>query len=424
MPLGMFRNQHSPILADFGTTGVKFLQTSLGERPTATSAAFLAFPERVAALNPNERLEFVAAELPRVLKAGGFRGNRVVISPFSQHMLVQHVGVATSDVDRANDLVRAQLAGALGCDPHALVVRTRAVCDVVRDGQSRTETLAIAMAREDAMRYVELFRRVKIAVAGVHGEIPALVHAFDHVNRRLDDAGVSTMYVDLGYGTTKVSICHGAQLVFAKSIAVAGRTFDACLARSRGIGLALAHATRIDEGVLPARAVGTTPGTVESREGDRAPAGRSAAAAPRRLPVVAAVPAVAHPTIALSGDRRGVQGAPALGVDLVTGAARPRAPELQEPIDALADELGMCVRYHAALFRDRRIDRVVFLGGEARDVGLCQALAASLRLPAKAGDPMARFLQNGPAPAGLPEPSASHPGWSVACGLAFAPTDL
>ena len=101
------------------------------------------------------------------------------------------------------------------------------------------------MAREDAMRYVELFRRVKIAVAGVHGEIPALVHAFDHVNRRLDDAGVSTMYVDLGYGTTKVSICHGAQLVFAKSVAVAGRTFDACLARSRGIGLAIAHATRI-----------------------------------------------------------------------------------------------------------------------------------------------------------------------------------
>lgn len=419
MPLGMFRNQHSPILVDFGSTGVKILQTSLGERPTATSAAFLDFPERIVGLNPNERLEFVAGELPRVLKAGGFRGSRVVISPFSQHMLVQHVGVATSDVERSNDLVRAQLAGALGCDPHALVVRTRAVCDVVRDGQSRTETLAIAMAREDAMRYVDLFRRVKLAVAGVHGEIPALVHAFDHVNRRLDDAGVSTMYVDLGHGTTKVSICHGAQLVFAKSVAVAGRTFDACLARSRGIGLALANATRIDEGVLPARASGAATATFESRD-----VARPALAASKRMPGAAMVPAVAHPTVAIPGDRRGVQGAPALGVDLVTGSTRPRAPELQEPIDALADELGMCVRYHSALFRDRRIDRVVFLGGEARDVGLCQALAASLRLPAKAGDPMARFLQNGPAPAGLPEPTAAHPGWSVACGLAFAPTDL
>jgi hypothetical protein len=64
------------------------------------------------------------------------------------------------------------------------------------------------------------------------------------------------------------------------------------------------------------------------------------------------------------------------------------------------------------------------LGGEARDIGLCQALAASLRIPAKAGDPMARFLSNGPAPEGLPEPEAAHSGWAVACGLAAAPTDL
>jgi len=84
----------------------------------------------------------------------------------------------------------------------------------------------------------------------------------------------------------------------------------------------------------------------------------------------------------------------------------------------------MCTRYHSALFRDRRIDRVVFLGGEARDTGLCQSLASGLRLPAKVGDPMARFLVNGAAPAGLPEPQASHPGWAVACGLASSPTDL
>jgi Tfp pilus assembly PilM family ATPase len=113
-----------------------------------------------------------------------------------------------------------------------------------------------------------------------------------------------------------------------------------------------------------------------------------------------------------------------MGSALPARRAASVAIEVREVLEGLSDELGMCARYHAALFRDRRIDRVVFLGGEARDVGLCQALAASLRLPAKAGDPLARFLANGPAPADLPEPDAAHPGWAAACGLASSPTDL
>ena len=123
-------------------------------------------------------------------------------------------------------------------------------------------------------------------------------------------------------------------------------------------------------------------------------------------------------------DRRGVGTAPALGSSVAADAPRTISNEVRETVESLADELSMCTRYHTALFRDRRIDRVVFLGGEARDTGLCQSLASGLRLPAKVGDPMARFLVNGAAPAGLPEPQASHPGWAVACGLASSPTDL
>ncbi|MFZ9882723.1 MAG: hypothetical protein ACO3QC_15140, partial [Phycisphaerales bacterium] len=66
----------------------------------------------------------------------------------------------------------------------------------------------------------------------------------------------------------------------------------------------------------------------------------------------------------------------------------------------------------------------IFAGGEARDVGLCQWLAARLRLPAKGADPLARFLSTTPPPAGLPDPGLPHPGWAVACGLASCPADL
>ena len=84
----------------------------------------------------------------------------------------------------------------------------------------------------------------------------------------------------------------------------------------------------------------------------------------------------------------------------------------------------MCVRYHHSLFRDQAINKVVFLGGESRNIKLCQHIARELRLPAQLGDPLTRFqhkrsLRTPGLALGQPQP-----GWAVACGLCNAPTDL
>ena len=97
---------------------------------------------------------------------------------------------------------------------------------------------------------------------------------------------------------------------------------------------------------------------------------------------------------------------------------------LSEVTDALVDELSMCLRYHQSLFRKRKIDRLVFLGGEARETGLCQHVARALRLPAQLGDPLTRLqcrrsLRTSGLALGQPQP-----GWAVACGLCTLPTDL
>ncbi|MHC4651575.1 MAG: hypothetical protein ACYTES_12030, partial [Planctomycetota bacterium] len=98
--------------------------------------------------------------------------------------------------------------------------------------------------------------------------------------------------------------------------------------------------------------------------------------------------------------------------------------EVGEIARALAEELSMCVRYHASLFRGQKIDRMIFLGGEARNIALCQAVARELRLPAQLGDPLTRFgckrsLRTPGLSLGQPQP-----GWAVVCGLCTAPTDL
>ncbi|MFM1868876.1 MAG: pilus assembly protein PilM [Planctomycetota bacterium] len=431
MPFGLFRSQQTPILADFGSSGVKLLQVSPGATPTVTAAAFIAFDDELRAQTLEQRFACIAAQLPAVLKTSGFRGNRVVVAPFSQHMLVQHVAVALADADRADSVVGTQIAIGLECDPQNLVVRTSRVCETTRDGQPKVELLAFAMSRDDVMRYVQLFAGAKLKVVGVHGEISALVHAFDHVNRRVEDTSVTTMYIDLGYSGTKVAISHGPQTVFAKSIAIAGRTFDARIAESRSISLANARALRLAEGVRPVRArqpQAPTAVVAPTEAMGGIPSAPQASATSPQAASAEVLPAIFRAGFAqeqaLINERRAGAPAPALGSPLPEATQRSVAVDCRETLESLCDELGMCTRYYGGLFRERRIDRVVFLGGEARDIGLCQALAASLRIPAKAGDPMARFLSNGPAPEGLPEPEAAHPGWAVACGLAAAPTDL
>ena len=89
----------------------------------------------------------------------------------------------------------------------------------------------------------------------------------------------------------------------------------------------------------------------------------------------------------------------------------------------MSDELTMCARYHGSLFGGRRIDRVVFLGGEARSTTLCRRLAESLNVPAQLGDPIARFA-DGPDDPRLPVPGQAAPGWASACGLCASSVDF
>ncbi|MSR42020.1 MAG: hypothetical protein EXS10_09010 [Phycisphaerales bacterium] len=422
MKFGYFRTAAAPILADFGGSGLKLLQVSHGNTPAITAAAFIPVPDSLRCSNAEERFAHLAVELPKALKRGGFSGSRVVVSPWSAHMLVQHYQVAPSDGATLQANVLAQVSMQLQCDPFGLVVRTVDVCETARDGQPRGEVIAMAMSRLDVMSYINLFKGVKLSVIGIHGEIAAMMHAFDHIHRRIEDSAVTTMYVDIGWSGTKVAIAHGADLAFAKWIALGGRHFDQSLADVWGVTPMVANARRITDGFIPQRHV--VAARASSANGEEFGGGmamlRSAMAAQSSQEDAAR----AHGASAVATDRREGNVAPALGSDVTQTNSATAINALREQIDSLADDLSMCMRYHTALFPSRPLDRVVFLGGEARGVGLCQQLAAALRLPAKAGDPLARVLAHGSAPAGLPDSSSSHPGWAVVCGLASAPNDL
>ena len=417
MVFSMFSKQASPILADFGSASVKLLQVSSGDRPAATSAAELMLPDDLRGQSIDRKFEFFAKELPRVLSESGFKGKRVVVSPMSGQMLVQHMQLPQTD--SPVEAIRGQLAQQLNIDTSGVVIRSEPVTDSPGP-TGKTEHIAFAIARDDVMRYVDLFKRMHMKVVAVHNEIQALLHAFDHINRRTGDENVSTLYVDLGWGSSKVAIGHGTRLVFAKCIAIGGRHFDAAVSQMFKCDIAAARLRRMSEDLLPLRQAPAQQPQKGSSEGGLAilSAGVAQAEADARLESV-------EREVALEDDRRDPVAEPkALGSTVpMTGAASKAAGDYGEILESLADELSMCARYHTACFPGRAIDRVVFLGGEARQIGLCQYLAEALHIPAKSGDPLSRLIAAQP-PAGLPDPSLPHPSWAVVCGLASSPVDL
>ena len=420
MALSMFSSHASPIVADFGSSSVKLLQLSSAEKPLASAAAEIVLPDAVRGQSVDRKFEFYASEIPKVLREQGFKGKRVVCCPPSGQMLVQHMQVVGSDPYAANEHIRGQLQGQLGIPMQNIVVRSIVVGETHREGQSKAEHIVFAIAREDVMRYVEFFRKLKMQIVGVHNELQALIYAFEHINMRAADSEVATLYVDLGWGSTKVAIGHGKNIVFAKSIALGGRHFDNLVAQSFGCDIVTARARRISEVLLPLRQR-TAPTAAEVRQtanelGGLAilRAGQAIAETDERIatqresqPSSLQQLDALHATMVVGGDRRGGEAHPtvAVGVPVGTGPLR-MSVDFTELLESLSDELSMCARYHSACFGSRAIERVIFLGGEARQIGLCQYLAEGLHLTAKAGDPLARLLGPTP-PAGLPAPTCA-----------------
>lgn len=421
MAFSMFSGQISPIAINFGSASVKLLQLSRGEKPAMVAAAEIAIPETMR--QDQDRLFLMLQqELPKAIKAGKFKGKRVVTTVPSATTFIQHMQVATTEGVKTEDLVLAELQAKLGVAPRSVVVRTIEVADVARHGQSRTEMICFAVSRDIVMRYIELLKRQRMEVVGVHTEIVAMVRAFDHINRRESDKNVTTLYVDIGWGGTRVAITHGKQIVFARYIQVGGRHFDQLVANTLHCDLPTARAHRL---ALEKRSL---------RSSVKRSAQRDSTALLRTANALAEA-AAEHTTetqtesggVVTTEPERRVGQRPielACSVQPATMSIENSKVDMSELLDTVTDELSMSLRYHRGLFPGRPVDRVVFLGGEARQLWLCQHVVKELGLPAQLGDPLARYRADQSIETPGVDVNEPQPGWAVPCGLCMAPTDL
>jgi Tfp pilus assembly PilM family ATPase len=386
-----------PMAVDFGVGSLKVLQVAAMEESSPmlslVSAGMIETPAELLG-EPAKRLAYQAQALPRLMKSCGFKGKRMVCAIPASHSSCRHMQLPAGHAASVASSARALLPLQMGVDVSQVLVKHVEVGAVGRakPGSGKTEVICMGVAREVVDGLMSAILACKGEPVGMHAEYEAIVTAFWHITRRTSDAKMTTLFVDLGAGTTKVMLAHGRSLVFARSIDFGGRHMDQAVAKAMKLELQQARQQRLalipPEPELPV--LGEAPSARDGEE-ERRGAGRPSG---------------------LSGDVRDQPQAQALPT------------QLAEPLEIMTDEIATCLRYYESMFPEQRIGRVIFVGGEARHTGLCQHIARVLRVPAQVADPMACVSRTGREPMYGVDFKSPQPGWAVALGLCLAPTDL
>jgi Tfp pilus assembly PilM family ATPase len=274
--------------------------------------------------------------------------------------------------------------------------------EVTSSTVGKVEVICIAVARDLVGRLMKAIAAAKLDPVGMHSEFHAVLPSFDPGTLK-EESGSATLYLDMGMLTTKIMIAHGERIEFARVCSFGARHMDEMVAKQLQIQLVDAHRERDTQDIRlqadPDGVMAELAALRESRKTGRSAVGSSQSGG--------AAVAVADPLVR-TGSR-----------DFL-----PPQPDITEAVETLTDEINMCTRYYATQGTGKRVERVVFLGGEARHKGLCQQIAKKLRLTARMVDPMARVGRAGSEPAIGVDLKEPQPAWAAVLGMCLSPTDL
>jgi type IV pilus assembly protein PilM len=414
--VGSMRPGAIPLSIEFGVSGVKVLQLSGSNPSSIVGASFLPTPDDLLD-NPSKRILFQMDALPKFLKGQKISATRATSLIPSGQMICKHLQLIPADGVPIEQIAGAQLSAQLGCSPGELLVRCRPVAGAKPNG--KTEVICFAASREFVGRIMGSLKEAKLDPVGIHTEFDALSRAFQlRDGSNSADNHKPTLILDQGSGSTKVLIMHGHNMVFARNIELGTRHLDESICHQLRCTMVEARQIREElEVVIPQ----TSPAFAGSDSEMSSSSG---------LPGMPPAPSQSteSDSVSTSGDApaSSVFGQSAQEQPTPSYSPTPRGPQvdLSEQLEIMADEISMCLRYHDALFPSMRVERAVFVGGQAMHQPICAHLARSLKLEAQVLDPLACLARSGIVPTSGVDLRASQPGWATVTGGALSPMDL
>jgi type IV pilus assembly protein PilM len=408
----MFAPKPGPIGVDFGTDTLRLAQCLHDGRDWHLVAAACTDVPAGVRSTPEALGEFTVEALRELLSQGGFRGRDAVLCVPSNELIIQHIRMPKLDDADTRKALPWEVKGKLPIDANTAVLRHMIAGEVQVNNEPKNEVVVMATPKNTVSGLLQIASRAKLNVMGMNVEPKSVIDCFSHVYRRRSDQDVTSCYIDIGAKSTRVTIARGTQILFARSISIGGDHLSQAVAEQLGMDFEQAKLLRIKLAATPI-------------------ARPEPVVAPAPHPADEVEPPSENHSFALLGlapreDRRHESErvaivAPTLPTDLAEQQRRVDTA-CSNMLQQLCDELNLCRRYCEATFAQFPVDRIVFIGGEARQRTMCQQIAQNLGLAAQLGDPLVRMgktTEVGPE-CGI-DPRQPQPAWAVALGLTMGP---
>jgi len=413
----------NPIGVDFGTDGLRMAQVEAENGEYRLVAAASAEVPAQIRQDPTARLNFFTETIRDRLASGNFRGKRAILSLPAASCFIQHLRMPKLEEEELKKALPWEARGKLPIDPTHALLRHIVAGEVYQDSEQKNEVILMAAARELVNQLLAAAAKAKLDVVGMNVEPKALVDCFTHIYRRKSDSDQTTCFVDIGCSGTRAVIARGPQILFARGIPVGGDHFNRAVAGALKMSLEDAKVLRIKVCSLAA----PTP-SVGAPEAQARQAAASSQSLDQAFPLLgnAMKSAGGAATIVKAPAPAQVAEQPQVAADPVSAELLEKARQVEqacrEPLSKLVEELDLCRRYHESTFSSRPLDRLVFVGGEARHRSLCQQIARQMSLAAQVGDPMVRMGRTSDVgvESGI-DRRQPQPSWAVAIGLSMGP---
>jgi Tfp pilus assembly PilM family ATPase len=282
----------------------------------------------------------------------GFRGRDAVLSLPNEFLVIQHVRLAPVPPEELSGILPGELQGKLPFDPRKAVLRYIVAGQVSENGETKQDVIVLAVRRDVIEKFVASATRLGLHVVGIGVEPCCMCYPYTFAASHTvvsPDGPPAQMMVYLGPRTTHVGIVRGPEAQFVKGVELGTDHLVEALATARN----------------------TTPHEI--------------AALRSKWCHTASTEMIQEAVAAYNG--------------------------LQWHLGHMVDEIESCIRYHTSLARGTRLNRILFLGPEARDRALVRVLGAHLNVPCETGNPFA--VVQGTAV------SENEPEMAVAIGLSL-----
>ena len=420
----------SPIGVDFGSDCLRMVQVQIADgEPRIIAAASADVPSHVRN-DPAARASFFAETARDLLVQGKFKGRQAVLALPAAQMYIQHLRIPKMDDEALKKALPWEARGKIPIDPSHALLRHTVAGEIYQDSEPKDEVILMAAARDTVNSLLASAAKAKLDVLGMNVEPMAIVDCFNHIYRRKVDQTSINLFVDIGFKSSRAIIAEGSKIVFARTIPIGGEHLNRAVAQALSIGAEEAKLLRI-------KLCQAQPSLDEHR------ARQEIAGAQRATD--AAAPAAEEGFALLNASMAAAEKTQAAGgiatIAPPAAPAAPRAPKgklptdpaeqivlveeaIHEPLVKLVEELGLCRRYYEATFQNKPVEKLIFVGGEAKQRRLCQHIARDMSLAAQVGDPLVRMgrISEIGIETGI-DRRQPQPGWVTAIGLSLGPVN-